>query len=342
MAYKVSIRNVGKVVEADADDTVLAAAILGGIDYPCGCQSGNCGTCKSELLSGTVEMAPYARFALQPKERAKGLILACRATPTSDCDVAWIEPDERASHRRRTLVCQVAAVEAATHDVRIVSLDIEDGEPLAFSAGQYASLAFAGLPARDYSMANLPGAARLEFHIRALDGGVVSRHAAERLRPGDAVELVGPFGTAQLRHHHRGPLIAIAGSTGLAPILSIIETAIAEEMPQPMHLYFGVRGARDLYAMDRLAALASRRPDLTVIPVLAEPEGASGHRTGLVTDAVAEDHADLDGAKAYIAGPPAMVEAAVVLVQRLRIRAQDCHADAFYTEAEKAALKDSA
>ncbi|MDP6952031.1 MAG: oxidoreductase, partial [Alphaproteobacteria bacterium] len=127
-------------------------------------------------------------------------------------------------------------------------------------------------------------------------------------------------------------------STGLAPILSIIKSAIAADMPQAIQLYFGVRQLRDLYAMDELAALAERHATLSVIPVISEPEADCVHRTGLVTDAVAEDHSDLDGAKAYIAGPPAMVEAAMEVLQRLRLRGQDCHADPFFTEAEKAAL----
>jgi ferredoxin-NAD(P)+ reductase (naphthalene dioxygenase ferredoxin-specific) len=58
-----------------------------------------------------------------------------------------------------------------------------------------------------------------------------------------------------------------------------------------------------------------------------------------VHEAVATDLADLDGAKAYLAGPPVMVEAATTLLADARgMCRQDIHADAFYTEAEKAAL----
>ena len=109
-------------------------------------------------------------------------------------------------------------------------------------------------------------------------------------------------------------------------------------MPQPIHLYFGVRDERDLYNMDRLEALADAHDNLTVVPVLSDPVAPTERRTGFVTDAVARDFADLDGAKAYVAGPPAMVEAAVPLLVRLGVRRADCHYDAFYTEAEKAAV----
>ncbi len=338
MPYKIEIRNIGQTVEADDDDSIMSAAILAGIDYPSGCQSGNCGSCKSELLSGSVRMLNYSRITLKPEERARGLILACRAMPKTDCDVAWIEPDEYAGHPRKAVECRVVAIDAPTHDVRIVTLDIVEGGLFPFSAGQFATLRFGDMQGRDYSMANPPSAENLQFHIRALPDGLVSKHVANELAVGDPVRVIGPSGTAHLRQAHRGPILAIAGSTGLAPILSILETAIEAEMPQPIWLYFGVRQERDLYAMDRLAALAERHSALTVIPVISEPDGDCSYRTGLVTDAVAEDHSDLDGAKAYIAGPPAMVEAAMEVLQRLRLRGQDCHADPFFTEAEKAAL----
>jgi NAD(P)H-flavin reductase len=97
-----------------------------------------------------------------------------------------------------------------------------------------------------------------------------------------------------------------------------------------------VRGERDLYLIERLESLSEAHHTLRLVPVLSEPEGSTRRRTGMVTDAVAEDRLDLDGAKAYIAGPPPMVEAAVELLAGLGMRRRDCHADAFHTEAEKA------
>jgi CDP-4-dehydro-6-deoxyglucose reductase/ferredoxin-NAD(P)+ reductase (naphthalene dioxygenase ferredoxin-specific) len=58
-----------------------------------------------------------------------------------------------------------------------------------------------------------------------------------------------------------------------------------------------------------------------------------------VHQAVAADLGDTDGMKAYLAGPPPMVEAATALLAERGVRREDIHADAFYTEAEKAALE---
>lgn len=342
MSHKVSIRNVGRTIEVEAGETILEAAILAGIDYPCGCQSGNCGACKSELISGDVEMSPYSDFALLPEEKEQGLVLACRSVPWSDCEIGWLEPDEVVAHARRILTCRVVDLIDETHDVRRVLLEIEDGGPFDFTAGQYASVTFDDLPPRDFSMANRPGVKPLEFHVRHIDGGLVSRHVAEVLKVGDSVRVEGPFGVSYLRETHNGPIVAIAGSTGLAPVLSIVETALEKGMPQPILTYFGVRDERDLYLVDRLEKLAADHKNLRLETVLSEPVNATSHRTGFVSDAVASDFSRpnaLDGAKGYVAGPPAMVEAAIDVLQNLGMRRQDCHADAFYTEAEKAAVE---
>lgn len=345
MGFKVKIRNVDQTVDVETGESILEAAILAGIDYPCGCQSGNCGACKSELRSGEVEMSPYSDFALLAEERDQGLVLACRAVPWSDCEIAWLEPDEVVAHARRILTCRVINLFDETHDVRRVQLEIEDGGPFDFSAGQYASVTFGDLPARDFSMANRPGVEPLEFHVRHIDGGLVSRHVTEKLEVGDTVRVEGPFGISYLRETHTGPIVAVAGSTGLAPVLSIVETALCKGFQQPILTYFGVRDERDLYLVDHLEKLAALHKNLRLETILSEPAGSTERRTGFVSNAIATDfsRADaLDGAKGYIAGPPAMVEATIDVLQSLGMRRQDCHADAFYTEAEKAAVEGNA
>jgi CDP-4-dehydro-6-deoxyglucose reductase/ferredoxin-NAD(P)+ reductase (naphthalene dioxygenase ferredoxin-specific) len=341
MTYTIKIRQFDEPVVADIGQTILEAALKQGLDYPCGCRSGNCGACKSTLFSGEVEMSPYSEFALTEEEKAGGLILACRAVPWSDCEVAYLEPDEVAVHLQRKLVCSVIGLEDATHDIKIVRLRVDRGGPFGFSAGQYAQVTFPGQPPRDYSMANRPDEEVLEFHIRHVGGGRVSKFVAETLALGDTVEVEGPYGIAQLRENHTGPIVALAGGSGLAPVMSIIETALAKGMGQDMHLYFGVRDERDIYLEDHFRLLAANHPNLNFVPVLSEPSGSTSRRIGFLADVVRADFADLDGAKAYLAGPPVMVETCVAALEQLGVGRENCHADAFYTEAEKIALEAS-
>jgi ferredoxin-NAD(P)+ reductase (naphthalene dioxygenase ferredoxin-specific) len=338
MSYTVRIANGDYAISVEMGQSILEAAIAQGVPYPHGCRSGNCGACKSERLEGDIEMSPFSEYALTKAEQDQGLVLACRSVPWSDAVLRWLDPNETVAHPIRHMTCKVTEIERATHDIRIVRMAIEAGGPFDFSAGQYASVTFDALPARDFSMANRPDQPGLEFHIRTTPGGSVSPYVAERLAVGETCKVVGPYGASHLREGHRGPIVALAGGSGLAPIKAIVEEALAKGMAQPIALYFGVRGERDLYLEEHFAALASKHPNLTFTPVLSEPEGPTARRTGFLADALAKDFTDLDGAKAYLAGPPIMVETCTEALQRLGARRQDVHADAFYTEAEKAAV----
>jgi len=336
-AKDVDIRSAGRVIPVPDGRTVLEVALEEGIPYPHGCRSGRCGSCKSRLIAGEVDLLDHTRFALSDEEREQGLILACRALPRTDLALAWLGGDEEtADHPLRRLQARVVIVEDATHDIKRIRLAV-DAEPLAFSAGQYARLTFPGAPPRDYSMANWPGDPELEFHIRRVPGGAATERIHGRLRVGDTVRVEGPFGSSYLREKHAGPVLCVAGGSGLAPIKSVVETAVAHGMKQPIHIYFGARTDRDLYLVDHFEGLEARHSNLTFTPVLSEAPAQRRWRSGLVTDAVAQDLTDLDGWKAYVAGPPAMVEAAMEVTRARGLRPDDLHADIFFTPEEIAA-----
>jgi ferredoxin-NAD(P)+ reductase (naphthalene dioxygenase ferredoxin-specific) len=233
-------------------------------------------------------------------------------------------------HPARIVKATVQAVETMTHDIRRVLL--KPARPIAFSPGQYAQLQFTPEHVRPYSMAGLMDDVTLEFHVRVVPGGRVSGHVAHALKPGDAVRVSGPLGTAYLRRKHEGPMLCVAGGTGLAPILSIVRGAIAGGMCNPIHLYFGVRSPRDIYGAPWLAHLQREHPALTVLVVVAAGGDPRAQRCGLVTEAIEQDLGRLDGWRAYLCGAPPMVEAASALVRRRGIDPAHVHADAFYTQ----------
>jgi naphthalene 1,2-dioxygenase ferredoxin reductase component len=236
---------------------------------------------------------------------------------------------------QRRLISRVIECAPLTHDTMRLRLTIESGGPFAVVAGQYAALRFADLPARDYSMANRPDEALLEFHIRRMGAGSASAYVTRELREGDVVIVEGPFGACYWRETHGGPILALAGGSGLAPMKSIVETALAHGRLQPIHLYYGARDERDIYLEQQFRALAARHKNFHYTPVLSEPSAASRRRVGLLHEALAADFAAFTGAKAYLAGPPAMVEAATALLRASGLAERDIHADAFYSEAEK-------
>jgi CDP-4-dehydro-6-deoxyglucose reductase/ferredoxin-NAD(P)+ reductase (naphthalene dioxygenase ferredoxin-specific) len=179
-------------------------------------------------------------------------------------------------------------------------------------------------------MASLPGQDHIEFLVRRVPGGVTSTRMTSSLRIGDSVQVEGPFGSAYLRERHGGPILCVAGGSGLAPIKSIVAAAVVG-LRQPIRVYFGARSERDLYLVDWFTALSSTHPNLTFIPILSEPDAPTVYRAGLVSDAIASDLTDLDGWKAYVAGPPAMVEATGRVLQQRGLQSHDLHADVFFT-----------
>ena len=94
---------------------------------------------------------------------------------------------------------------------------------------------------------------------------------------------------------------------------------------------------RDLYLVDHFKGLVQRHPNLTFTPVLSDAPLDARWRTGFVTDAIAKDLQDFDGWKAYVAGPPPMVEAAMQISTERGLRPEDLHSDVFFTLAEASA-----
>lgn len=88
---QITLEGDERPVPARAGDTLLAALLRAGLPFPFSCQSGSCGTCKCQLLSGDVEMLEYSAHTLSPGERSRGVVLACRTLLRSDAVVRRID-----------------------------------------------------------------------------------------------------------------------------------------------------------------------------------------------------------------------------------------------------------
>ena len=80
--HAVELRRSGRTLECGPGVTILQAALRDGVSLPSSCQEGVCGTCKTAMLSGTVDMEPAG--GIRPREVERGLILLCCSTPTDD------------------------------------------------------------------------------------------------------------------------------------------------------------------------------------------------------------------------------------------------------------------
>lgn len=323
----------GKIISAQVGDNLLQRLVDSEIPVSYSCRAGRCGTCRCKVISGQVQESGREAKVTNPHEMP--YVLACMATVTDNCEIEIPEPDEVVIHPARILRAEVVAKESLTHDVRHLVLKPNRG--WSFSPGQYANLQFTPDHIRPYSMAGLCDEELIDFHIRLVPGGRVTSYIENDLKVGDRVRVSGPLGTAYLRQKHEGPIICVAGGTGLAPVLSIMRGISSLRMENQVHVYFGVRTEEDVYGLAWLEELQAQNPNMhiNVVVQLGSTKSVNSsslsYRQGLVTDAVVEDWADLKGWRGYLCGSPPMVEAATLLLRRRGVQQEHVHADAFYS-----------
>jgi ferredoxin-NAD(P)+ reductase (naphthalene dioxygenase ferredoxin-specific) len=325
---EVAIRPLQRVLNVQPGANLLEVLREHQVPMSYSCMAGRCGTCRCKVIEGDV--LDGGQELQRPLDGEAQFVLACQTFLTEPCTIEIPEPDEIVVHPARIVKATVTSIEDMTHDIK--RLRLKPAKPLEFSPGQYAQLQFTPDQVRPYSMAGLSADAELEFHVRLVPDGRVTGYIANTLKAGDTVRISGPLGSAYLRRKHDGPMLCVAGGTGLAPILSIIRGAVAHGMTNPIHLYFGVRSARDIYGLPWLQHLQREHPALRLHVVMTSGADLREHRRGLVTDAIEADFADLDGWRAYLCGSPPMVEAATLLAKRKGIAPERIYADAFYTQ----------
>lgn len=312
---RVSITGLDSVIEVGRNETVLEAALKAGIAYPHDCTVGTCGSCRSRLLSGRVDAITPFGYTLSREELQAGYILACQAVPESDLTIevplCEIPP--------RKVTGKIVGRVSLTHDIARVEWEVS--ERIEYTAGQYMTMVWPGAPGpRSYSFSTGPapgGSTRLSAFIRLVPGGVFT----EALFAGELddvqFEIEAPLGTFWLRGEAaagHAPIVLIGGGSGLSPLMSLLEDALARGVGCDAILLFGARGERDLYCQEQIASIAARwQGRLDFRPVLSE-EQVDGYRHGLVTEEIAPALAALGGpalVQAYLCGPPGMIDAGI-------------------------------
>jgi NAD(P)H-flavin reductase/ferredoxin len=319
-------------LRAAPHETVYGAALRAGVRLQSDCLEGACATCKARCLQGEFSLEDYSDEALSAGEARERYVLACRMKAKSDCVLEFAYESALAlrNHPPQSCSAQVAAVEAVGSGVYRLDIDPGQAPRFAYLPGQYAHLAVPGTEAtRDYSFANPPGdPAPYSFYVKVLERGAMSEYVARRARPGDAVKITGPFGQFYLRPVLR-PVVMVAGGTGLAPMLAMLEHAARlGGVAHPIRLLYGVNRPDEAFAGAQLEALAKRLPLVVERAAVAPQEGwsgASGHVTALLRDELVNG-GDCD---AYLCGPPPMIDAASRWLQERGVQPPRIHAERF-------------
>ena len=326
---------VTRVITCDDDEKVTEAAFRQKINLPMDCRDGVCGTCKCRAEQGAYELEFYMDEAMTEDEAAEGFVLTCQMTPKSDCVIRVPASSAVCKTAPESMAGEVLGVDRLSDTS--FGLRVRTARPMGFLPGQYVNVTVPGTGRhRSYSFSSAPGATEATFLIRNLPGGVMSSYLADRAQPGDAVTLTGPMGAFYLRPIER-PQVWLAGGTGLAPFLSMLEQVAAQGTAQPITLFYAVTRAADLVEHDRVQALADRIGTVTVVTILAA-EGEAHPRKGFVTDHLTADDLNGGDCDVYLCGPPPMVDAVRAHFGKLGVTPAAFHFEKFNpTEAEAAA-----
>ena len=347
MSFQITIQPSQHQFAAEADKSVLDAALAAGIVLPYSCRSGACSTCKAKVLSGTVEAGSSPAQILSADEIEAGFTLLCQARATSDLVIESRELRLASDIQIRKIPSRVTTIQRPTADVALLTLQLPATETFRFHAGQYIEVILKDGKRRSYSMANAPhSASALELHIRHLSGGLFTDHVfgagATAMKEREILRLEGPFGSFFLREDSQLPIVMLASGTGFAPIKSIVEHMVHQNINRPITLYWGGRRPSDLYMNELVEQWSKTIPDFIYVPVISDalPEDGWTGRTGFVHRAVMQDFPDLSGYQVYACGAPIVVDSARrEFVADCKLPEDAFFADSFTSEADLAKVK---
>jgi propane monooxygenase reductase subunit len=343
MPYTVTLLPFEKQFVCNDDETILQAALRQGFNLRYGCKHGGCGLCKALVVEGDVDNTGASSFALLDFERQQGYSLLCAAYAESDVTIELWDYEEAELCSGVTIQqfeAEVETITHLTHDIRGILLRLIEPATFTFKAGQYVDLLVPGAGEwRSYSMANPPSrSGEVELMVKLMPGGLFSSYVEQQLQPGTRLTLQGPYGNFHLRNTACEALF-IAGGSGMAPILSLLRDMAERHSTRPVTYFYGARARRDLFQLAELQGLEQRLPNFRFVPALSEPQPNDTWtgETGLITEVVKRLTSSGANKEAYMCGPTAMIDAALLTLTRLGLKEADIFYDKFVTKADTAA-----
>ena len=312
--FKVNIAGSERSFEVREGESILNAALRQGVMLPYSCKNGTCGSCKGKLKSGRVSYPFHPPMALDDAEIEAGFALLCQAAPLEDLKIQAHEIAAVRDIPVRMFPARVIEKEQLAPNVVRLRLKLALTQRLQFLAGQYVDALLAGGKRRAFSIASSPTFdEEIELHIRHVEGGDFTGWVFEELQERDILRFEGPLGTFFVRNDEpQRPIIMMGGGTGFAPLKSMVEDLLEHRDKRAIDFYWGANSTDELYLNDLPKQWAEDHDHITYRSAVSGPdhEAEEDYFSGLVHEAVLDDHSDLSGYDVYMSGPPAMIEAA--------------------------------
>jgi toluene monooxygenase electron transfer component len=298
-------------------ESILYAGLRQGLTLPFECATGTCGTCRARVMSGEVDIrwkeAPGG-VRLKPE---KGDILMCQARARSDCHLRV--PSDLASSETTAPATRRGTIRGLTRLTRdVLHFDLHLSNPMRFNAGQFVLV-----------VKRKPGGRFCDWLFDSLSGE-------------PEVDVFGPLGRAIFRPEEGRNFVCIAGGSGIAGMMSILECAVRADhfRSHQAAVYFGVRTLADAFYLEPLSRYAAASHGNLEVTVALSDENVSAPlhaefpilklANGLVHEVAAKGMAGQDpNVIAYVAGPPVMVDGTIRALIGGSVKRKDIRYDKF-------------
>lgn len=290
----------------NATETILSSALKSGLVFEYSCKTGQCGVCKTRVISGTVTEL-RAQIALTESDRAEDKVLTCCCAPTTDL---LIDAEDLAALHGidiKTLPCRIKQLTRFSDELIGVTLRLPPTAHFKFLEGQYIDIIGPGSIRRSYSIASTAEESEIVLYIKRFENGQMSDYWFNQAKENDLLRMEGPKGTFFLRDSKQD-LVFLATGTGIAPIISIL-TGLDNDpdfvQSSKISLYWGNRFPKDFFWTHSFKKLK-----VDVNYVLSRTADNWSHHTGYVQDvALTSDH-DMAQSAVYACGSNMMIKSA--------------------------------
>ncbi len=361
------------VLNASIGQRLLDVLSPAGINLPTACGgAGTCGLCKLRITHGGGEAGPQEIALLSRKEARHGARLACQVSVMEAMDVevddvyfgvqSWLCQVESV-RQLSTLISEIVLrlpeqescefrpgsfvqVTCPPYQLKFSELQVDQAyRPQWDKDGLWSySVSSGAAVTRAYSVANRPGDNNIVSlnvrialpppHSHNIPPGVVSSWLFS-LKPGDMVELAGPYGLFFVEKSER-EAIFIGGGVGMAPLYAqVLDLLKTQHSNRKISYWYGARSKRELYYDDEFEQLAAEFENFDWRVVLSEPErsdnwqGHTGFIHKVIYDEYLAEHPAPEDCEYYLCGPPLMIKAVLAMLDNLGVDAESIHYDDF-------------
>lgn len=362
--HTLTLKAGGKLLHALAEHKIFVSSACGG--------AGTCGQCKVIVREGGGDVLATEKTQLKRREIREGQRLSCQV-PVKQSMKIEIDPEVfdvklwastvRSNRNVATfikeLVLELPAgedvnfraggfiqIEAPAHTLEYRNFLVEeeyraDWDKL--DLWRYRSVVDEPVT-RAYSMANYPlekGIIMLNVRVATppprqpnVPPGKMSSYLFN-LRPGDQVNITGPYGEFFARET-QNEMVFIGGGAGMAPMRSHIFDQLKRlNASRKMNFWYGARSLRELFYKAEFEQLALEHPNFSWHVALSEPQpednwnGPTGFIHQVLFDQYLKNHPAPEDCEYYICGPSLMLAAVLALLDSLGVEKENILFDDF-------------